>query len=95
MDNLTIKTNGQYRNLIYGYEITEKEQADFDYISDEDMQGRGFIRYRGRLYDAGDMMRAPSDMPEWDGVVSDSYFSGVLFRFSSDGERVKCATYYS
>jgi hypothetical protein len=31
----------------------------------------------------------------WDGVVSDTYFSGVLIALSNDGEEYIVGTYYS
>lgn len=51
---MQITTNNQPRNLISWYDLTEKEQADFDYI--EDGQFNGF-RYKGQAYDLGEFVR--------------------------------------
>jgi hypothetical protein len=51
------------------------------------------VRYRGWLYDLGDMMRAPIE--GWDAIVNESFFSGVLFRYAPDTDYVICGRYYS
>jgi hypothetical protein len=40
-------------------------------------------------------VNAEDQLAKWDAIISDSYFSGVLFRFSQDYDQVVCATYYS
>jgi hypothetical protein len=102
MSEVKVITNHVPRLLLDGYELTAKERAEFDYLSDEEMIGRDFVRYRGWVYDIGDTMAiTPLDrdhpqradwMRGWDSYVSDSFFSGVLFRFVDD-DHVVCATY--
>lgn len=100
---MKIKTNNVPRHLVYVYELTEKEVADFDYLSPEELNEREFVRYKGRVYDLGEFMRidktvAPHPQREgwegWHGYSSDSFFSGVLVRFSDDGESVVMGTYF-
>ena len=99
-DEITIRTNGQFRDVVYWYELTEKERAEFDYLDSEARQEASFVRYRGWTYDLGEFM-ATRGMPEfsplakWDGYHSDSYFSGVLVRYGRDFERVLMATFYA
>lgn len=71
--------------------------------------GASFFRYRDQLYDLGEFSRviAPNsqrchsmecDAPAfqgWDGYQSDSYFSGLLVRYSNDFHQVVVGTYYS
>ena len=92
--SLTIKTNNQFRELLYWHELTEKEQTEFDYDGAEDST---FFRYKGYTYTLCDFMRVEREGPfkGWDGILSDSFFSGVLVKFSDDGDAVKVATYYS
>lgn len=97
-----IVTNNHERPLIFGYELTEKEQSDFDYINDDDMGCSEFIRYKGDLYHTADLMgidanRAclPFGFSGWQCYESQTFFSGVLFKFSDDGENVICARYFS
>ena len=99
---MQIITNNQYRNLIYGYELTESEKSEFDYIFDID--SHNFIRYKGEIYDVYEFMPTPHDEPArqelnelamWDGYQSDSYFSGIVIKYSDDLEQVKIGTYIS
>ena len=89
---MNIKTNHHWRPVLYWYELTEKEQAEFDYL--DSPENARFIRYQGVAYDVGDIMRLEST-PPWHGYAADSYFTATLFRFSSDCEYVQCARCYS
>lgn len=103
-DELTIITNHVPRLILEAYELSAKERAEFDYL-DWDAIERGeesasFIRYKGTLYDLGDLERA--DLPpyhplaQWDAFVSDTFFSGVVFRYVKDDyDHVICGRYYS
>lgn len=91
----TIKTNHQPRNPLYGYELTPAERAEFDYIQSEEMDTHEFMRYKGMLYDLSEFMTvggAP-ELKGWDGYAGDSYFSGVVIKYT-DGGRVIAGTYY-
>ena len=98
---MTIKTNNVPRPIIYGYELTDKELSEFDYYTNEDLEMRQFFRYKGQVYDLGEFMRVTDTMKNchgfdgWDGYCSDSFFSGILVRYSDDFESVIVATYYS
>ena len=50
----------------------------------------------GRAHPMGWAMRVHPGLPlAWfDGIVTDTYFSGVLFRLSRDGESVQCGRYF-
>lgn len=100
MSTVTIKTNNVPRQLIFGYELSEKEKADFDYI--EDIEAHDFLKYKGEIYDPSDFMYInpskeclPKGFEKWDGYVSDSFFSGILIKYCNDFESVIVATYYS
>lgn len=99
---MKIVTNNQPRHLIYGFELSESEKQEFDYL--DDIGSASFFRYKGNLYDLGEFMRidaniAPhpqrEDWENWQGYASDSYFSGVLVRYDSDNESVIVGSYYS
>ncbi|MDE1767244.1 MAG: hypothetical protein KGI27_13380 [Thaumarchaeota archaeon] len=88
-DNLRIITNNQPRLILDWDQLTTKEQADFDYLSEDERVGRDFVRYRGIAYDLGDFMRATGDqLKGWDGYHGDSYFSAVLVRYARDGNLI-------
>ena len=92
MDKITIITNNVPREVIYGYTLSEKERLEFNYYNwtkialgqDDDPS---FFRYKGQLYDLGEF-QATYGMPEfnpitkWDLYHSDSFFSGILVKWS-------------
>ena len=95
---MRIKTNNVPRLLLYGYELSIKEREEFDYISEDDFANRAFAKYKGQLYDTHEFCTTrgmPEDSPlrTWDGYMGDSFFSGVLVRFTHDNDRVIMATY--
>jgi hypothetical protein len=94
---ITIRTNNVPRNPVYGYELSEKERKEFDYIDAEHFDGHSFLRYKGELYDLSDFMRATdiADLKGWDGYASDSYFSGIVIKYVDNFERVIVGTYIS
>lgn len=101
---LTIKTNHHWRAPVYGYELTAAERADFDYIDFDSDDGacHDFMRYRGCTYDLSEFMRIPqsfehewSKMMTWHGYQSDSFFSGIVIRWSDDFEEIQVGTYMS
>lgn len=103
MSELRIITNNRARLTLTWEELTDKERAEFDYISYP--PSASFIRYRGACYDLGDFMPTPAvsesnpqmrdaGFHKWDGYVGDSFFSGVLVRYCKDYEHVVMGRYY-
>lgn len=91
---MKIKTNNQPRAILAWYDLTPAEQKKFNYL----VLGSGpFFRYKGWLYDLGEFMRVDhTAIPDkWHGYASNGYFSGVLVRYTSDGERVIVGQYFS
>lgn len=88
-------SNYHWRDLINGYELTDKERQNFDYYDDEEIMCQNFFRYKGELYDLGDFMRVPSGSYlayyGWQGSSATSAFSAMLIKLSNDGERVMVA----
>jgi hypothetical protein len=101
MSDLTIKTNNVYRSTIDAYQLSEKERKEFSYLNwkaiDEGSDNATFFKYKKQLYDLGEFMCVPdnSGFSAWHGYSSNSYFSGVLVRYSKDFESVLIGTYYS
>jgi hypothetical protein len=96
-----VTTNWQARDLIDGSELTKEDREEFDYL-DWDKIERGedsasFFRYKGTLYDLGEFMAVPaySNLPwrDWDGYQSDTYFSGLLVKYTEDCEGVIVGRY--
>lgn len=106
---MKIITNNIPRQLISFFDLPEKDQNDFDYVTDDARCEYRFTSYKGNYYDTYDTQRISVDhgqymgwtmavekdspLSKWDAVISESYFSGVLFKFTD--ESVICARYYS
>lgn len=94
---VTIRTNNVPRNLLDWSELTNKEQAEFDYIDEPEYATQRFFRYRGWAYDVQEFMSTHDmgTLKGWDGYSSDSYFSGVLIKLVCDCEQVIVGSYYN
>ena len=88
-NKVEIITNNQPRNLIYGYELTDKEREDFDYIDEDEIDGHDFVRYRGNVYDIGEFMLCQDEdltSQGWTGYFTDSAFSAILIKYYDQDE---------
>lgn len=94
MSNIKIITNNKPRQLIYGYELTDKQKEDFDYI--EDIDSREFVKYKNNIYVLSDFMRIETidSLKDWHGYNSDSFYSGTLIKYVDD-DMVIMGRYYS
>ena len=94
MTNTKIITNNKPRQLVYGYELTDKQKQDFDYI--EDIDSHDFVKYKNNIYDLSEFMRIESidSLKDWHGYSSGSYFSGTLVKYIDD-DTVIMGWYYS
>lgn len=96
-----IITNNKPRHIIYGYELTDKQAAEFDYLDADELQQHSFFIYKGDVYDLGEFMRVTDTMAnchgfgDWDGFYSDSFFSGVLIKYAEGMESIIVARYYA
>lgn len=91
---MQIITNNIPRQLINGYELTDKEKSNFDYLDNTD--SHNFVKYKGFIYDVSEFISTYNmdSLKDWDGYSSDSYFSGVLIKII-DSDTVIMARYYS
>jgi hypothetical protein len=95
---MNIITNNVPRDIIYGFELTEKERKEFDYLDwrkiESGEESRDFFRYKGNVYDLSDCER--SVFNDWSGLYSESFFSGVVFKFAGDNmDKVIVGRYYT
>lgn len=100
MTDMTIKTNRHWRAFCYRNEVPAEILANqFDWLDPEDGGLDGFFKYRGWWYHTSEFMavRGLTEAPmcDWDGYHGDSYFSGIVVRFSRDGEQYMVGTYMS
>lgn len=104
-EELVITTNHVPRFVLDPGDLSLKEREEFTYLDWDAMERgddyRSFIRYRGWVYDLSDCEGIFPLDKRWF-YVSDTFFSGVLFRYAPDEcnpdkldpERVICANYY-
>ena len=96
---MRIITNNHPRDIIYAGELTEEEQKEFDYIDWDNPESidATFVRYKGELIDLSDMEHPESNnvFPEWDTFRSDTFFSGILVKWTEDFEQVIMGRYYT
>ena len=94
MTDVEILTNHRPRLLLDWNQLTEAEQAEFDWMTepaDED-----FFRYKKRVYALSEFTLAENtQFKGWDGYLSDSFFSGVLIKLTPDPDRVVVGTFMS
>jgi hypothetical protein len=101
-DTMTVKTNRQVRELHAWYELPPAIAAKwFDYVDEDERYSPRFVKYRGDWHDVNefeylDDMRKGLFPGTWDGYQSDSFFSGLLVRYTdSQCENVIIGRYYS
>lgn len=94
---MDIITNHQPRHTLDAGELEPTERAEFDYLDwtaiEAGEESALFFRYRGQLYDIGEFQR--TDLPGWDGIATDTFFSGTVIRLVDDGESVIVGRIYS
>lgn len=101
MNTPTVRTNNIPRPVIYGFDLTEKERKEFDYLDfttdcqdntgDNEGNYRQFFRYKGNVYDLGDCMRVEESntlCKGWDGYYGETFFSAVVVKYVNNFESV-------
>jgi|SRR5690606_25061533 len=87
--DLQIKYKTPWRPFKYGNEVPKKVlRRYFDWMEDPETED-GFFRFRNIWYHLSEFER--TSVPGWDGAHADTFFSAVLLKVSSDGERYKAA----
>ena len=94
-NTIKIMTNNKPRQTICGYQLTDKQKQDFDYI--EDIDNHDFVIYKNNVIDINEFMRIDEDSKHfrgWHGYSSDSYFSGTLIKYCEDTDYIIMGWYY-
>jgi hypothetical protein len=86
-----IITNNKPRPLACLLDLPDNVRADFDYVAKDGDYTARFVRYLGCWYDVYDSQSITRELgfdqfKGWDGIVSETFFSGVLFRLVGDDE---------
>lgn len=105
---LKIKTNNQFRHLLFFNELTDNEkrkvESDYDYMKQEEIENQMYVKYKGDIFGLDSFIRIPNNpwaphaeeiFPAgWSGYCELGYGFGYLIKFSDDGESVLIANYY-
>jgi hypothetical protein len=95
-----ITTNGQARDLISAFELNTAQYSqlrkEFDYLDDQDFDASMFFEYKGQIYALADFIRLDSYIPGgWQGIMSETYSSGILVKIVDSCQSVVVASYCS
>ena len=88
---MNIITNNHPRPLACLLDLPDNVRADFDYVAKDGDYTARFVRYLGHWYDVYDSQSITRELgfdqfKGWHGIVSETFFSGVLFRLVGDDE---------
>ena len=96
---MNIITNNHQRQMACLAELPDNVRADFDYVNEDERYCPRFVRYLGHWYDVYDSQACGVGFDQfkgWDGIVSETFFSGVLFRFVvADEDQVIVGRYFA
>ena len=107
---MNITTDNKWRPLASLTDLPAKAVKEFEYIDEDSIYDLRFVKYKGAWYDAMDTQRitvgnsfrgwdmyVTKDHPfaKWSAVISDSFFSGILFKFDKYFEQVIVGRYCS
>jgi len=98
---MQVKTNNTLRSFLYGYQVPDKVLSDFSHLSEDEKQD-GWIKYRNSYYHMSDFTttQGPYGNQEiyklgWHGLLTDTFFSGIVIKILDDGESYQIGTIYS
>lgn len=78
---MNIITNHTLRPFLSFHELTDKEAKSLSaYPGHEEST---FFKYKGHVYDLSDFLRL--NLKGWDGVLNETFFSGVVVKLKSEG----------
>ena len=89
---MQVITNHHEREIVYYCELTDTERSEFDWNGADECH---FVRYKGNVVCISEFMRTNGHFPGWDGYESDSFFSGLLVKYSDDTDFVVMGWYMS
>ena len=107
---MNIITDNKWRPLASLTDLPAKAMKEFEYIDEDSIHDLRLVKYKGVWYDVRDTQRitmgnsfrgwdmyVTKDHPfaKWSAVSSDSFFSGILFKFNEDFEQVIVGRYCS
>lgn len=96
---MKVTTNHVRRDLLYGFQLTEWERKEFDYLDSKELENsQRFFRFKGLVYDLHEFVRVDQNVPAlkgWTGYQSDTYFSGVVVKYLHADEQVVVGQYFS
>jgi len=96
---ITVKTNNVPRDLVSAFELPPMKYSElrkeFDYLEDADFDNAMFFEYRGQVYALADFIRTEGDILRdgWQGILGETYFSGIVVKIIESCERIVVGRY--
>jgi hypothetical protein len=90
---IEVKTNNHW------WDLSDKERAELDYIVDDKQDWWQGFRYKSEVYDLGEFvnlsaMGYPESLKkDWHGIQTESFFSGIVVRYTDDHGSVIVGSY--
>ncbi len=91
---LTIKTNNVPRDLLSAFEFDtaqySKLREQFDWMDLDEFDSAMFFEYRGQVFALSEFMRTEGDLlaQGWQGILTDTFFSGIVVKIVESCERI-------
>jgi hypothetical protein len=79
---MKITTNNKPRELICYWDLPRSERQYFSYLDEDEQYEAHLFKYKGEYYDTGDHEGTFPHDHSWDGYYSQSFWFGVLFKWS-------------
>ena len=94
MSKTIVRTNNHWNDFKYYYEVPQKVLDDqFDWMENPDEYT--FLKYKNFWYSLSDFVRWENPDFDYDGILPDSFFSGIVIKLSPDGEQYKIGTIFA
>ena len=96
---IEVRTNNHARNIIYWWNLSDKERAELDYVKEDAQDFWQGFRYKGDVYDLDEFtslsaMGYPESLKkDWHGIRSETFFSGIVVRCTDGDESVIVGSY--
>lgn len=92
---IQVTTNNVPRDTVAYYDLPDSAREEFDYLAESEHYDTRFFKYRNEYYDYYEFMRVQSpELSGWDGIRSDSVWTGIVIKYILDTDQVIVGSYF-